>query len=50
MNLRLLVIGHISGVPIEELLLPLVYGAGAIWATARVVAARSRNLRKGSAR
>lgn len=46
MNLSSVVFGHISGVPIEELLLPFVYGAGAIWATARVVAARSRNPRK----
>ena len=28
-------IAHIAGVPVEELLLPIVYGAGALWGAAR---------------
>jgi hypothetical protein len=28
-------IAHIAGVPVEELLLPIVYGAGAVWGAAR---------------
>jgi hypothetical protein len=26
---------HIAGVPVEELMLPIVYGAGALWGAAR---------------
>jgi hypothetical protein len=26
---------HIAGVPVEELMLPVVYGAGALWGAAR---------------
>jgi head-tail adaptor len=36
------VIAHISGFPVEELVLPVVYCAGTVWAAVRVVTSRSR--------
>ncbi|HZO58657.1 MAG TPA: hypothetical protein VFB51_03100 [Solirubrobacterales bacterium] len=39
------VIAHISGVPVEELL-PLAYGAGAMWTAAWALAARRRRRRR----
>lgn len=39
-------IAHVSGVPVEELL-PLAYGAGAIWIAVRAYASvRVRSLRR----
>jgi hypothetical protein len=36
------VIGHVAGLPVEELLLPLIWGGG-ILVAARAVVARFRN-------
>lgn len=42
MDLTHVVLAHISGIPVEEVLLPLVYGGGAVWAAVRVAASRRR--------
>ena len=31
-------IAHLTGVPVEELLLPLAYGGGALWVAVRAIA------------
>jgi hypothetical protein len=35
-------IAHVSGVPVEELLLPLVPGGGVLWLALRAAATRFR--------
>jgi len=39
------VIGHVAGAPVEELLLPLLFGAGALYTGVGVLLARRRSAR-----
>jgi hypothetical protein len=46
-----MVIAHIAGVPVEEVMLPLVYGGAAAWLAARTMSSnRAVKVRRSIAR